>query len=694
MYAHPALVRPHFASVFDRPVAVWIARLGTKKAALAARFNDSIYSDELRRLIGVVPLEDKLRRRELFPLLKTRAHELGLKPNPRKSVLDRNIGMLVDLLGLDAAQAEILAFAALSQQHYLLSDALENLRVASIDEVTKVLAIALDTRESAIRAALRPEGELLSTRIVRIVSDDVRFGYSVRIPDGLRHALFGTASNLTRLMSSFVEHAPRPRLKADAFIHLQAETALLCAYLGKARQRATPGINILIYGPPGTGKTEYVRWLAAHLQIRLFQVKATDADGDAVSGYDRLAFFQLSQRFLQRSPALILFDEIEDVFPSDDGNGRMPHSLRPTAGKLFINQLLETNPVPTIWVANEVGHIDPAYLRRFDFSFEMGVPPVTVRRGILQAYLHGHAISEQCLNDLAQQESLSPAQVEKAAKVLALVGKTATDREATLRLVIDNGMALLRQTPNDAYLSLSECHYALEYLNPDCDIPALVSQLKRAPRSVGAMCFYGAPGTGKTALAHFIAREIGIPLITRRASDILSPYVGETEQKIAGMFKQAQQAGALLLLDEADSFMTERQSARNTWEVTGVNEMLTQMERFDGLFICSTNLMQRLDAASLRRFALKIKFDYLTSDQRWRLFVAHAPKLAKAETATYRQAVNSLNNLTPGDFATIRRQATLLHLTLSADDLLQRLTEESRVKGDAIRRPIGFIRTP
>lgn len=200
---------------------------------------------------------------------------------------------------------------------------------------------------------------------------------------------------------------------------MQAETALLFAYLGSAKQQGTPGINILIYGPPGTGKTEYVRWLAAHLQIRLFQVKATDAEGDAVSGYDCLAFFELSQRFLQRSPALILFDEIEDVFPSDDGKGRMQHTMRPTAGILFVNQLLETNPVPTIWVANEVGHIDPAYLRRFDFSFEMDVPPVTVRRGILHAYLHGHAISEQCLNNPAQQESLSPAQVEKAAKVLA-----------------------------------------------------------------------------------------------------------------------------------------------------------------------------------------------------------------------------------------------------------------------------------
>ena len=372
----------------------------------------------------------------------------------------------------------------------------------------------------------------------------------------------------------------------------------------------------------------------------------------------------------------------------------MPQALRPTAGKLFVNQLLETNPVPTIWVANEVGHIDPAYLRRFDFSFEMGVPPVTVRRGILQAYLHGHAISEQCLNDLAQQESLSPAQVEKAAKVLALVGKTATDREATLRLVIDNGMALLNQTPNDAYPSLSECHYALDYLNPDCDIPALVAQLKRAPQSVGAMCFYGAPGTGKTALAHFIAREIGLPLIARRASDILSPYVGETEQKIAGMFKQALQAGALLLLDEADSFLAERQSARNTWEITSVNEMLTQMERFDGLFICSTNLMQRLDAASLRRFALKIKFDYLKPEQRWQLFRAQFKQLSTRYEADHRAALNQLNTLTPGDFATVRRQAALFNVTLTAEEWLLRLTQECRNKMGGMKQPIGFVHSP
>ena len=136
----------------------------------------------------------------------------------------------------------------------------------------------------------------------------------------------------------------------------------------------------------------------------------------------------------------------------------------------------------------------------------------------------------------------------------------------------------------------------------------------------------------------------------------------------------------MLLLDEADCFLSERQSAKNSWEVTAVNEMLTQMERFEGLFICSTNLMQRLDAASLRRFALKIKFDYLKPEQRWQLFQAQALKFARSQEPEYRSVLNQLTNLTPGDFATIRRQAKLLNIPLTADELLKRLQQECKTK--------------
>lgn len=91
---------------------------------------------------------------------------------------------------------------------------------------------------------------------------------------------------------------------------------------------------------------------------------------------------------------------------------------------------------------------------------------------------------------------------------------------------------------------------------------------------------------------------MGIPLLIKRASDLMSMWVGENEQNIALAFKEAEQDGALLLIDEVDSFLQDRRGAKNSWEVTLVNEMLTQMEAFSGVFIASTNLMDGLDQAT------------------------------------------------------------------------------------------------
>ena len=694
MSAQPALVRPSFASDLEPRIALWISRLGAANATAAAQVNDGLYSEELRRLVGVSPYNGTFNKTILRRLLRQRAEEFEHFDRRAQNVLERNIAMLGQLIGLDPVDVQILLFTALSRLHTLMSEVLEGIPARSHDYLVKVLQQALRLDAGAIRESLRPGSLLRSTRLLSI-DHSVAKGIQLELPEGLQNALLTPASNIRALMAAFIESAPPPSLEQASFAHLADETALLTAYLTRVCRQRTPGVNILIYGEPGTGKTEYVRWLAGSLHKVLYQVRATDNHGDVVSGFDRLAYFQLSQRFLQNSDALILFDEIEDVFPQSGFGDFGPFIRRNTSiGKLFINTLLETNRVPAIWITNAVSHIDKAYLRRFDFSFEMGIPPLAARRDIVAKYLRGYRISAQTLHYLAQQEELSPAQIEKAAKVLRLSGRSNAKREAVLLQVIENSMALLEQDKKDAVRDLADGHYQLDLLNPDCDLQRLTEQLKQAPNSVGALCFYGPPGTGKTAFAHFLSRETERPLLIRRASDILGPYVGETEQKIAAAFRDAKEANAILLIDEADTFLRDRRNARNAWEVSAVNEMLTQMERFAGLFICSTNLMHDLDAASLRRFALKIKFDYLTSEQRWRLFVAHAPKLAKAETATYRQALNTLNNLTPGDFATIRRQATLLHLTLSADDLLHRLTQESRAKGDAIRRPIGFIRTP
>ena len=158
--------------------------------------------------------------------------------------------------------------------------------------------------------------------------------------------------------------------------------------------------------------------------------------------------------------------------------------------------------------------------------------------------------------------------------------------------------------------------YDLDMLNVESrfELPRIVQALKA--RGHGTLCFWGPPGTGKTALAEHIARSLDRPLLIKQASDLMSKFVGETEQQMAAMFREAEAERAVLLLDEADSFLQDRRGAQRTYEVTEVNEMLQGMERFAGIFICTTNLFEELDEAALRRFAFKIRFKPLSATQR------------------------------------------------------------------------------
>jgi SpoVK/Ycf46/Vps4 family AAA+-type ATPase len=224
-------------------------------------------------------------------------------------------------------------------------------------------------------------------------------------------------------------------------------------------------------------------------------------------------------------------------------------------------------------------------------------------------------------------------------------------------------------------------------------VPRIVEALRR--RGHGTLCFHGPPGTGKTALAEHIATALQRPLMVRQASDIMSKYVGETEQNMARMFEEAQSEGAVLLLDEADSFLRSRRMAERHYEVSEVNEMLQGMERFAGIFVCTTNLFDDVDEAALRRFTFKIRFNALDAAQRVRMFVAEALDGDAARmTSEQRERLASLDRLTPGDFAAVKRQVDVLGAPFAPDEFLSQLESEHRVKPEVReRRGIGFLQS-
>ena len=127
-------------------------------------------------------------------------------------------------------------------------------------------------------------------------------------------------------------------------------------------------------------------------------------------------------------------------------------------------------------------------------------------------------------------------------------------------------------------------------------------------------------------------------------------------------------------------------------DVSQVNELLQQMEAFSGIFICATNLMDEVDAAALRRFTFKIQFRALDPAQRRRMF---ADMVLGAKDAAvgkeHGMRLDQLATLTPGDFATVRRQERLLGERYGTDEFLHLLEQECQVKDGQAYRSIGFV---
>jgi SpoVK/Ycf46/Vps4 family AAA+-type ATPase len=157
------------------------------------------------------------------------------------------------------------------------------------------------------------------------------------------------------------------------------------------------------------------------------------------------------------------------------------------------------------------------------------------------------------------------------------------------------------------------------------------------------------------------------------------------------MFREAQEDKAVLLLDEADTFLQDRRSARHSWEISEVNEMLTQIEAFEGLLIATTNLMDNLDPAVMRRFDLKIHFNYLTALQAAQLLNDTASRLGlPTDPETMRPVRLADCRYTPGDFAVVARQAKFWKMG-SLKELVVALEQEATHRGRSFSRPPGFL---
>ena len=668
--------------------------------------------------------------KDLLSVLAATGDWLTQALKKQSTLVEKNIDALASLLQLNRAERALLLYGTLARYQRDLRSLLVEFKVNNAPEAYAAIADvagvkALDVAE-ALRAGSRLERigmveNLISEHNITDLAD------LMKVSEKLPPVLMREYRDQNELMAVFTRPAARSNLQLSDFAFVAEDAQVLVALLRNAVAAREQGVNVLLYGPPGTGKTELAKVAAQAAGLDLFEVEYADRDGNSLSGRDRYRSLQIAQVFLKGSAhAALLFDEVEDVFPpiSSEAAQLMARSeqLPPAAsgalnssvsGKAWVNQVLESNTVPTLWVTNRIEQIDPAFRRRFAYHLELRSPPPGAREGVVRKTLEGVQVSDAFIAKLTARKGLTPAQIHTAVRFARLASAPpgqmdaqvdsaglqamlAGDRQLLLESLIERQLKnadIALGNKAEAAGRRSATRYDLAMLNVESrfELPRMIAALKS--RGHGTLCFYGPPGTGKTALAEHIAKTLEQPLLIKQASDLMSKYVGETEQNMAAMFREAELEKAVLLLDEADSFLQDRRGAQRTYEVTEVNEMLQDMERHAGIFICTTNLFDSIDQAALRRFTFKIRFMPLTSEQREAMFVTEAlAGDATLLTASLQKRLGQLTQLCPGDFAAVKRQAVILDAELPAEEFLTQLEAEHRIKPEVREgRVIGFM---
>lgn len=600
-----------------------------------------------------------------------------------------------NLLGLSTDERRLIEYLHCRQNHDALTELQEYLTPRYRQGVAiyaQILAIPV----SRLQAILEDDSRLVQCGLICVERDFMSLNEMISASDMLEYCLELEQASPDALFGHFLQPLGAGEFGSQSFAYMQKDWQLVQHCLKGALQLGQPGVNLLLYGETGTGKTEFVRGLLTELGLEGYAVGCRNRDGDAPTGKERLAALRIAQHLLTgRDNAVLVLDEAEDIFPSPRrefslfGLGDDEESTA-QASKRWMTHLLENNPLPVIWISNRIRQIDPAYLRRFQLHQQFNAPPPSARMRMVSSRFAGLPVSETLIDELAKTRDLMPADIDSAARLAELcqaAGETALDEIVRRQLLHAN---LAKGTPLSQFSRNRPASYNLDFLNlkQTYPMPKMIEALRHRQR--GSLCLYGVPGTGKTALAEYMADQLGLPLQRHHASELLGKYVGETEKRIAAMFERAEHSDCLLFLDEADSFFRSRTNAEHRWEVTQVNEILQRMERHPGIFVCATNLFNDLDPAVLRRFTFKIEFLALRPEQRVALFVAEALGGDSALlTSALAESIRQMDGLTPGDFHVVRTQCEIFSEQFSPEGWLSRLSEELQSKAQG-RRAIGF----
>jgi len=478
-------------------------------------------------------------RSEIYKLLFQKQQTLQKTNIKTSETLNNNIQKLSNLMELNKCEKKILEFVILFKGYNVLQTACEYFsNELNINDTYFFLSVLIDEDIKEVKKAFKADSKFSKSSLITLNKRTTNWLESKIdvVSDEFFELLLSSDEELESMMANIIKKVSRPSLSLKDFLHLKEDVNIIKNYLKKAIQQKHNGVNILLYGVGGVGKTELSKTLAKELKCELYEVSYEDEDGDPKEGTYRLSAYKTAQSLFAKKRVIWMYDEAEDIFESHFSF----FERRRQKNKAWINKTLESNPIPTIWITNDISAIDSAIVRRFDIALELPIPSKKIRKKIIKNYVKD-MIDAKTIELISENENIAPALVERAIKVV----KTLNSKDTKIFTKVLNN-TLKAQGFNEIELKTNNLPnvYNPNFINTQTDLKKLAQGIKQNPNA--RLCLYGPAGTGKSAFGRYVAEVLNKPLILKKGSDLLSMWVGSTEKNIAEAFKEAKESDGVL----------------------------------------------------------------------------------------------------------------------------------------------------
>jgi transitional endoplasmic reticulum ATPase len=452
-----------------------------------------------------------------------------------------------------------------------------------------------------------------------------------------------------------------------------------------------PTTGVLLVGPPGTGKTLTARALATELGVNYIAIVGPEVMGKYY-GEAEQRLRNIFQKAARSAPCIVFIDEIDSLAPDRA-------SVEGEVEKRVVAQLLslmdgfgKTPGVIVLAATNRPDQLDMALRRpgRFDREVQFRVPDRRGRMEILQILT-----KSMPLDDTVNLEEIADLSVGMVgADLKALCQKSAYLALRRLLPEFDSPVpARMKVTQADFLLAIKQIKPAVlrsveveapkttwddiggletikQTLQESVEGALLYPELYRhtkakAPRGI---LLWGPPGTGKTLLAKAVAAQARANFIAVNGPELLSKWVGASEQAVRELFTRARQAApCVVFVDEIDTLAPARGSFISDSGVSDrvVGQLLTELDGLQDcpnvLLVGATNRPEALDPALLRsgRLDLQIKVDLPDQNSRLSILQVHNGDRPLAEEVDLNHWAAHTEGWNGADLALLSNQAAL-----------------------------------